>query len=830
VEALLEEDAGAENFLEQPALETVAEVFAQDVGESWIGRNLGSYDVLSLLGEGGMGEVYLARDTTLRREVALKVLSKDIAAETDYLSRFEEEARLASSLNHPNIVTIYGVGKEDEVTFIAMEFVRGRTLKEMLGDGAIPVRKALDMGFQMCDALAAAHTAGIVHRDLKPENLMITAEDRVKVLDFGLAKRQIGLVPNPLSKDNNPTGNRTAAGTILGTVGYMSPEQAMGKAAGHTSDQFSFGVILYEMLSGRRAFARETVVETLSAIIREHPPSIQTLNPDVPEPLGQIVDRCLAKEPGERYLETNELAAQIRDLRDRMLAEGSNSHSLIQFKRLNRRRAIWVGGTAALSVMAGLAGWEFWPRDTGIRSLAVLPFETTTQDDNAEFLSILIAESLIRQIANLRSLRVLPRNAGLSFKGRNVDPIAAGRLLDVDAVVTGTIARRSGRLQITAELTSVRRRAVLWGDTYDEDEADLLVVKDKIAGKIVNTGIRIQLSGEERAQFERHVTNNAEAYELYARALYHQDKEQEDDYLTARGLLEQAVEKDPYFALAYLALARNHTIMAVDGYARPTDMWPQVYRYTRRALELDPTLLEANSGLAAEAFFYRWDWQEAEKEYEIASRSPLTGELMGWVFLRWAVGRYDDALEVIRKARMSDPLSILWRLRAAALLTQSGKLDQGGKLYEEIIRDEPKDARAYLGLAETRRAQNRFDEAIALIRRGSELDAQDGLLPDPLEEALSTARGIDGYRKVEKALAEIELENLQSRVVDGYVSPVDFARVHARLGNKEAAIGYLDAAVKEPSPGIVFLKVDHVWDTVRDDSRFQDAVRRIGLP
>jgi len=370
----------------------------------------------------------------------------------------------------------------------------------------------------------------------------------------------------------------------------------------------------------------------------------------------------------------------------------------------------------------------------------------------------------------------------------------------------------------------------LWGDTYDEDEADLLVVQDKIAGKIVNTGIRIQLSGEERAQFGRHATNNPEAYELYARALYHQDKEQEEDYLTARGLLEQAVQKDPNFALAYVALARNHTIMAVDGYARPTDMWPQVYRYTRRALELDPTLLEANSGLAAEAFWYRWDWQEAEKEFEIASRSPLTGELMGWVFLRWAVGRYDDALQVIRKARMSDPLGVLWRLREAALLTQNGKLDQGDRLYEEIIYDEPKDARAYFGLAETRRAQNRFDEAIALIRRGSELDAQDGLLPDSVEEALSAARGIDGYRKVEKALGEIELENLKARVVEAYVSPVDFARVHARLGNKEEAIRYLDAAVKEPSPGVVFLKVDHVWDTVRDDSRFQDAVRRIGLP
>jgi serine/threonine protein kinase/tetratricopeptide (TPR) repeat protein len=830
VEALLAEDAGVQNFLEQPAEEAMAELFTQAVGESCIGRQLGPYEVLSLLGEGGMGEVYLARDTTLGREVALKVLSKEIAAEPDYLRRFEEEARLASSLNHPNIVTIYGVGKEDEVTFIAMELVRGRTLRAILDDGAIPVRQALDMAFQICDALAAAHTAGIVHRDLKPENVMVTADDRVKVLDFGLAKRHIGLVPNPLSNDHNAAGNRTVAGTILGTVGYMSPEQAMGKAAGHTSDQFSFGVIFYEMLSGRRAFARETVVETLSAIIREQPPSIGTLNPDVPEPLRQIVERCLAKEPAERYVETNELATLLRDLRDQMLAEGSSAHSLIQFKRLNRRRAIWLGGTAALGVIAGLANWELWPRDTGIRSLAVLPFETTTQDEDAEFLSILIAESLIRHIASLRSLRVLPRNAGLTFKGKNVDPIAAGRLLDVDAVVTGTIVRRSGRLHITAELTSVRMRAVLWGDTYDEDEADLLVIQDKIASTIVNTGIRVQLSGEERAQFERRVTNNAEAYELYARGLYHQDKEQEEDYLTARGLLEQAVEKDANFALAYAALARNHIIMAVDGYAPPTDMWPQVYRYTRRALELDPTLLEANSGLAAEAFWYRWDWQEAEKQYEIASRSPLTGELMGWVFLRWAVGRYDDALQVIRKARTFDPLGVLWRLREAALLTQSGKLDQGGKLYEEIMHDEPKDARAYFGLAETRRMQSRFDEAIALIRRGSELDAQDGLLPDPLEEALSAARGIDGYRKVEKALAEIELENLKSRVVDAYVSPVDFARVHARLGNKEEAIGYLDAAVKEPSPGVVFLKVDHVWDTIRDDSRFQDGVRTIGLP
>jgi TolB-like protein len=282
----------------------------------------------------------------------------------------------------------------------------------------------------------------------------------------------------------------TVAGTILGTVGYMSPEQAMGGAADHTADQFSFGAILYEMLSGRRAFARDTTVETLAAIIREHPPAIRTFTPEITETLQQIVNRCLAKDPAQRYRETRELAAQIRDVRDGMAVD-IGSHRTFE---LNRRRAMWLAATAALGAIATLAGWKLWPHDTGIRSLAVLPFETT-QDQDAEFLSVLIAESLIRQIASLRALRILPRNAGFSFKGKNVDPIVAGQLLDVDAVVSGTVARRSGRLHITAELTSVRTRAVLWGDTYDEDEAELLGLQDKIASKIVNTGIRYYCDG-----------------------------------------------------------------------------------------------------------------------------------------------------------------------------------------------------------------------------------------------------------------------------------------------------------------------------------------------
>jgi tetratricopeptide (TPR) repeat protein len=259
-------------------------------------------------------------------------------------------------------------------------------------------------------------------------------------------------------------------------------------------------------------------------------------------------------------------------------------------------------------------------------------------------------------------------------------------------------------------------------------------------------------------------------------------------------------------------------------------MWPQVYRYTRKALDLDPTLLEANSGLAAEAFWSKWDWRAAEQQYEIAWSAPVNGESMGWVLMRYATGRYDDALDLIRKARLADPLAVMWRLREAGILAQSGKLDEAGKVYEQITHDEATDARAYFGLAETRRVQGRFDEAIALIRRGSELDAGNGLLPDSLEDALSSARGVEGYRKVENVLAEIELENLRSRAGDAYVSPLDFARVHARLGHKEEALRYLDVALKEPSPGVVFLKVDRAWDTIRDDSRFREAIKRMRLP
>ncbi|HET9218296.1 MAG TPA: protein kinase, partial [Terriglobia bacterium] len=770
IESLLAEDPGLASFLEEPVLGDAVKLLEYCARDSWVGRTLGTYQVVSLIGEGGMGQVYCAQDTHLRREVALKILSPAVMLDPNRNRRFLDEARLASSLNHPNIVTIYSVGEAENVTFIAMELVRGRTLRDMVETGAIPLHRTLDLAFQICDALAAAHARGIVHRDLKPENVMITDDDRVKVLDFGIAKRHDDLLSDV----------RTADGAILGTPGYMSPEQAAGRVAGHTSDQFSFGAILYEMLAGRRAFAAETPMETLSLILRDDPPLIGTLNPEVPEALRQILDRCLAKDPSNRYLDTRDLASEIRALRDRTGMSAFPASPL-----LTRRRVLALGGAGAAASLAALVGWKFWPRDAGIRSLAVLPFKNSTTEEDAAFLSVLIADNLIRDLAAVGSLRVLPRSASMSFKGDKADALSAGRLLNVDGVVSGTVERRGGRLLITAELTTVQT-GLLWRGTYDEMETDLILVSDRIAEKIASLAARLDSRGN-AAPFHRYVSENWEAAELYARALEHQDKEQEEDYTSANALLETAIEKDPRFPLAYVALARNHTIMAVDGYRRPNEMWPQVYRYSRKALDLDPTLLEANSGLAAEAFYFRWDWQTAEQEYKRAWSAPVNGQSMGWVLLRWALGRHGDALDLVRQARRFDPVSLMWRLREAGLLTQMGRSEEAGTLYDQIIHDEKTDARAYFGLAELRRAQGRFDEAIVLIRTGIRLDAGGEPLPEALEHELTTAKASAGFSRVEQVLAKLELESMTSRVADNYVSPLDFARAHSRLGNKDEA-------------------------------------------
>ena len=811
---------------------------------AFAGRHLGGYEILSLLGAGGMGEVYRARDVKLGREVALKVLARPAGSDPAYLQRFEEEARLASALNHPNIVTIYGVGEAGDIAYIAMELVRGRTLREVLAERPLRVGEVLDLAAPLADALAAAHASDIMHRDLKPENVMVTSEGLVKVLDFGLAKHPVRLDSLAHAQDDVATrAALTHDGTILGTVGYMSPEQAAGRPASLASDQFSFGVILYEMFCGRRPFERDTAVETLSAIIREQPPAIQTLNPGVTFPIQQIVERCLAKQPGDRYARTRHLANELREIRDQWnrvsesgaaqgltttLPETRTVADAAPVVSVTRRRVLWLAGGALTTMVAGLGAWRLWPQDTGIRKLAVLPFANAAHDEEVEYLCDGITESLMHQISRLPSLRVMARSTVFNFKGKTIDPREAGRKLGVDAIVTGTVTVRAGRLRITAELVEVATGIQLWGNTYERAGAEVVSIQDEIASAIMDEGIRLRLSGDERRRLVRRFTDDPVAYESYLRARHLVLRGSEAEILQARELLASATKRDPQFALAHNVLSASYVTAAIEGFERPADAWPLANVSNRRALELDPELPEAHATTGNVAFLFSWDWVTAEREWKIATDAPSgafpTNTLLGYPMERWALGRPDDAVRIMRRIRQADPLTPAFAVWEADFLYYSGQLDAAAALYEQTIHDEPS-AHAFFGLAEVRRAQGRFDEAIEARRRGHEAAGDDSL-----RVVLETAKGAEGYRKIERMAARQELEALRGRAASGYASPLDFARAHAQLGEVEQAFSYFEAAFADRAPGLVFLKADRSWDAIRGDPRFLAAVRRVNLP
>jgi len=808
------------------------------------GRQLAGYELLSLLGAGGMGEVYRARDVKLGREVALKTLARSTAVDPAYLQRFEDEARLASVLNHPNIVTIYGVGEDGDIAYIAMELVRGRTLRELLSERGLRIGEVLDLAAPLADALAAAHASDIMHRDLKPENVMVTPEGLVKVLDFGLAKHPARITSLDEADDRVPTrAALTQDGMILGTVGYMSPEQAAGRPAGLASDQFSFGVMLYEMLCGRRPFERDTAVETLSAIIRDQPIPVQTLNAGVTFPIGQVVERCLAKQPRARYAETRQLAIELSEIRKRwdrgnesgaaqaVEARPASLPGLVEDSPatgITRRRALWVGGGAVTTLAAGVAAWRLWPTDTGIRVLAVLPFANAANDEDADYLCDGITESLIQQISRLPSLTVMARSTVFNFKGTTIDPRAAGRQLGVDAILTGAVTSRSGRLRITAELVEVATGIILWGNTYERATAQIVSVQDEIVGAIMAEGIRLRLTVDQRRQLARHPTDDPDAYERYLRARHAMLKGTEEDFLRAGELLASATARDQQFALAHSLLAATYVTTAMEGYARPADSSVLANVSNRRALELDSEHPAVHATTGNIAFWLNWDWPVAEREFEIAIRAPSglfpTFEMFGYAFERWALGHPDDAVRVVRKIRQADPLTPSFAVAEADFLFHAGKLDEAAAIYERTIYVEPTKF-ALFGLAEVLRAQGRFDEAIEARRRGYEVDRDDSL-----DDVLAQARGAEGYRQIDRRAALQELETLRSRAPTAYVSPLDFARAHARLGEAEQAFNYFDAAFADRAPGLVFLNVDRAWDAIRGDPRFVAAARRVGLP
>ena len=782
-----------------------------------------------------MGEVYRGVDTRLGRAVALKVISLRLVGDEASRRRFETEARAASALNHSGIVTVYDVGESDGMSWIAMELVEGRTLRDTIAQGPMSIRQAWSIARQFAEGLAAAHAKGIVHRDLKPENVMLTPEGAVKILDFGVARQVLAATPAGATPAATVTDAGTIAGTILGTVGYMSPEQATGRNADFRSDQFSFGAVIYELLTGQRAFHRPTAVETLSAILRDEPVPLVSIRGDVSDVFQRVISRCLEKVPEQRFASTRELATALDALTPDSSAPVAPSGTSLSDPPASVP-ARWALSRLRLAVLAAVAiavvsSAFLWNRRDGtdqpaITSVAVLPFENTAQDPEIEYIGNGLTDGLIDHLARAKSLKVQARATVMRFKG-NPNPQEAARALQVGAVVTGALSRRGTQIVVSAELIHGATGERLWGQTFDRPLADLMRVQDSIVLSIAE-GLRLRLSGEEKARLGGFGTDNPEAYELFLKGRFLMQRETEEDDLEAQRLFKLAAEKDPNFLDAYLAISSTYARSVGGGLQSSRDAWVHADEALAKAFAIDPNNVAVRVAMAQKRFVREHNWAATEREYRAVMDDPavLRTVLYHPIALFFvAIGRPDEAAALVQRALVVDAGNVESRLMLGTFQLQAGRLDEALSVLAAIAAEEPEDSRPHFGIADVYRRRGDFVRAADARRKAYEMEGN-----KDAARAFARATTEAGYAKAEVAVARAQLRDLQDLSTQRFVSPLDVARLHAQIGNREEALALLEQATFEDFTGLSLLKVDQAWDSVRADPRFAAVVRRVGIP
>ena len=797
------------------------------------GARLGPYEVEHLLGAGGMGEVYRGLDRRLGRAVALKVISQRLVGDDASRRRFETEARAASALNHPAIVTIYDIGESEDVSWIAMELVEGRTLRDVIAQGPLPIRQAWSIARQLADGLAAAHAKGIVHRDLKPENVMVTDEGAVKILDFGVARRAVASPLDDAAAAATVTGSGTVAGVILGTAGYMSPEQATGQTADFRSDQFSFGAVVYEVLTGQRAFRRPSPVETLTAILRDEPLPLASIRNDTSEAFQRVIGRCLAKSPAQRFTSTRELAAALEAL----TPESSGAVSSTEPAVLDRRgeaagrpglSRLWVAIATAVVIAVAAAGAFLWKSRgaalPAISSVAVLPFDN--QDPEIDYIADGLTDGLIDHLTRAEPLKVMARATVMRFKGQ-ANPQEAARVLKVGAVVTGALSRREGQLVVSVELIDGATGERLWGQAFDLPAADLMRVQDTIVVSIAE-GLRLRLSGEEKARLGGFGTSNPEAYQLFLKGRFRMESDTEEDDIEARKLFEQATEKDPKFLDAYLAISSTYA-RAANSYMSPREAMKQADKTLETAAAIDPNNMAVRVAMAHRRFALERNWAATEREYRAVMDDPAVLRTVQYhpISLFFvAIGQPDEAVRLVQRALDVDPGNLESQVMLGNFQLQAGRLDDALRTYTAIAADVPDDPRPLFGIADVYRRRADFAHAAAARRKAHELEGD-----DDFARAFARAETDAEYAKAEMTVARATLRSAEERAArGGYVPPIDLARLHAQVGDREQALAGLEGVVNEPYTGLLLLKVDQAWDSMRTDPRFAAVVRRVGIP
>ena len=823
---------------------------------------------------GGMGEVYLAEDTKLDRKVALKILPAELASNKDRMRRFVQEAKAAAALNHPNIAHIYEIGEADGTNFIAMEFVDGKTLREKIHDENNDLRVLLKNLQQVAEGLAKAHASGIVHRDLKPDNIMITQDGHTKILDFGLAKL---LETKPASEVGEAATammpvQHSTPGLVLGTAGYMSPEQAKGKRVDQRSDIFSFGCVLYEVVTGHKPFVGDSMVDTLHKIIHDPAPAIIDFNPSASPELQRVIRKCLVKEPEKRYQTIHDTANDLEEILEEMKGASNFERSLVPNRSAttvsvsenqssaygsgsvaapntgqtaathsvttssssleyavtqarNHKVAAAIIGVLLVGIISTVVYFAFVSKGSStkqISSIAVMPFVNESRNADVEYLSDGMTETLIKSLSNLSSLDVKPRSAVFRYKGKDTDLQTIAKELNVQAILNGRVAQRGDDLTLSLELVDAQKNSVIWTEQYQRKQSDLLSLQSEIA-KDVSTNLKAKLSGAEESKVTKTATADPEAYQAYLKGRYYWNRRTAENIKKAIEQFKSATDRDPNYALAFVGLADCYAVLSEYAGTTTSETPPQSKAYAERALTIDPQLAEAHATLGS-INDDSWQWSDAEKEYKKAIElNPNYPTAYHWysIFLK-NVGRNDEAAAMIKRAHELDPLSSVIGANVSRMYQLQNNYDASIENSLKVIELDPNFAPIYEYLALSYLKLGRNTEAIAAAEKGVDLSNRSGISLGDLGYVYAVVgKRVEAFDKIKK----LEEKYTRKEAIGQYI-----ATVYVGLGDKDRAFEWLEKDFEARNGKLIEIRWQLQFEPLRDDPRFKDLIKRMGLP
>ncbi|RJP64527.1 MAG: hypothetical protein C4532_19045 [Candidatus Abyssobacteria bacterium SURF_17] len=796
-----------------------------------IGKTISHYRVLEKIGEGGMGVVYKAEDTKLKRTVALKFLSSQSLGSQDEKMRFVYEAQSIAALDHSNICTLYEIDEVEGQTFIVMAYVDGQTLEEKLRSGPLSLDEAVDIVIQIAEGLQEAHEKGIIHRDIKSANIMVTEKGRVRIMDFGLAqlagRTRLTKVP-----------------TIMGTLEYMSPEQTRGEATDERADIWSLGVVLYEILTGGTPFTGNNPASLIYKIISDEPADVKSLRPEVPPELSAVVARAMAKDKEDRYSNIAEFLEDLRNFQDpngpksgiSERRRGSGTVRIAKAASARRVKLIATAAILAVVVCLGIAAALFLPQtkfgflpgeqESGgdrLPSIAVLPFMDISEDKNQEYFCDGLAEELINALTQLKGLHVVARTSAFSFKDEKRDVRDIGRQLNVETVLEGSVRKSGDRIRVTAQLINVADGYHIWSGRYDREMADIFAIQDEITLTIVDK-LKVKLLGQERVRFASRRPVDMEAYNLYLQGRWFWNKMTAEGLTKAIEYFEQAIEKAPDYAPAYAGLADAYMNLPLYSTFSPKEAYAKAMAAVSKALELDDALAEAHASLAWIKMNFEWDWEGAERECQQAIElNPGYAIAHRWYsFVLLFTGRFDEAIREIEQARELDPLSLVTNRVVGHIYHYAGKYDRALEAIQKTIEMDPNFSYTHLDLGLTYLGKSMPGEALQAFQKEEALSKS-------WNPVVATWIGIAYARNGEREKAQKALEDLLEHTKKGYVPPSGMARLCFVLGDNEQGFEWLQKAYEQRDFFLRYLKVERTFDGIRSDPRYRALLKNMNL-